>query len=63
MHVLWPPQGKELALPAPADGRTFAEAALLGIGEIELSQDTEGVKLRLGDGQAWDLVDTVIVLK
>jgi hypothetical protein len=38
-------------------------AALLGIGEIELSQDTEGLKLRLGDGQAWDLVDTVIVLK
>jgi hypothetical protein len=63
VHVLWPPQGKELALPAPADGRTFTEAALLGIGEIELSQDTEGVKLRLGDGQAWDLVDTVIVLK
>jgi hypothetical protein len=63
VHVLWPPQGKELALPAPVDGRTFTEAALLGGGRIELRQDTEGVKLRLGHGQAWDLVDTVIVLK
>jgi hypothetical protein len=63
LHVLWPPQGKDLALPAPADGRTFTEAALLGGGRIELRQDTEGVKLRLGHGQAWDLVDTVIVLK
>jgi len=63
LHVLWPPQGKDLALPAPADGRTFAEAALLDGGKIELSQDAKGIKLRLGDGRSWDLVDTVIVLK
>jgi len=63
LHVLWPPQGKELALPAPADGRTIKEAALLGGGKMALSRDAQGVKLRLGDGQAWDLVDTVIVLK
>jgi hypothetical protein len=52
-----------LALPAPADGRTFVEAALLDGGKIVLSQDAKGVRLRLGDGQAWDLVDTVVVLK
>ena len=63
LHVLWPPRGKDLTLPAPADGRTFTEAALLGGGKIELSQDAKGIKLRLGDGQSWDLVDTVIVLK
>lgn len=63
LHVLWPPQGKELALPAPADGRTLKEAALLGGGELALSRDAQGIKLRLQDGQAWDLVDTVIVLK
>ena len=63
LHVLWPPQGKDLTLPAPADGRTFVEAAVLGAGEIALSQDAKGVRLRLGDGQAWDSVDTVVVLK
>ncbi|MGB7294905.1 MAG: hypothetical protein WBC70_04885, partial [Candidatus Aminicenantales bacterium] len=63
LHVLWPPRGKDLTLPAPADGRTLTEAALLGGGKIELSQDAKGIKLRLGDGQSWDLVDTVIVLK
>lgn len=63
LHVLWPPQGKDLALPAPVDGRTFTEAALLGGGKIELSQDAREVRLHLGDGQAWDLVDSVVVLK
>jgi hypothetical protein len=63
LHVLWPPQGRELALSPPADGRAFTKAALLGGGEIELSQDKKGLRLRLGDGEAWDLVDTVIVLK
>lgn len=63
LHVLWPPRGKDLTLPAPADGRTLTEAALLGGGKIELSQDAKGMKLRLGEGQSWDLVDTVIVLK
>jgi hypothetical protein len=63
LHVLWPPQGRELALPAPADGRRFTEATLLGEGKVRLSQDANGVRLRLGDGDAWDLVDTVIVLK
>ncbi len=63
VHVLWPPQGKELALPAPADGRTFTEAALLGGGEIRLSQEAGEVRLHIGDGRTWDLVDTVVVLK
>jgi hypothetical protein len=63
VHILWPPQGKALALPAPADGRTFTEAALLGGGGIRLSQEAGEVRLHLGDGQTWDLVDTVVVLK
>jgi hypothetical protein len=63
LHVLWPPQGKELALPVPADGRKFAEAVLLGGGEVRLSQNADGVTLRLGEGQAWDLVDTVVLLR
>ncbi len=63
LHVLWPPRGKDLLLPAPADGRTLTEAALLGGGKIGLSRDAIGIKLRLGGGQSWDLVDTVIVLK
>jgi len=63
LHVLWPPRGKDLVLPAPADGRTFTKAARLGGGEIQLSQDAREVRLHLGDGQTWDLVDTVVVLK
>jgi hypothetical protein len=63
LHVLWPPRGMDLTLPAPADGRTLTEAALLGGGKIDLSQDSMGIKLRLGHGRSWDLVDTVIVLK
>ena len=63
LHVLWPPQGRELALPAPADGRRFTTAELLGGGEVAISQDADGVKLRLGEAAAWDLVDTVIALR
>lgn len=51
------------ALPAPADWRTFAEARILGGGEVGLSQGAHGVRLRVGDGETWDLVDTVVVLR
>jgi hypothetical protein len=41
----------------------FVEAALLGGGEVRLRQNADGVRLRLGDREEWDLVDTVLVLR
>ncbi|SCF25883.1 discoidin domain-containing protein [Micromonospora mirobrigensis] len=63
VHVLKPPTGATLNLPAPADGRRFANAALLVDGRpVALTQDAAGVHLTLPAGAAWSSVDTVLDL-
>ena len=64
LHVLRPPAERQLDLPPPADGRVFTAAALLGDGgPVELAQDDQGVHLALSADDAWDPLDTVIVLR
>ncbi|SCF25895.1 discoidin domain-containing protein [Micromonospora mirobrigensis] len=63
VHVLKPPTGSTLNLPVPADGRRFANAALLADGRaVTLTQDTAGVHLTLPAGAVWSSVDTVLDL-
>lgn len=63
LHVLKPPAGNTLVLPAPADGKVFAKARLLDGGQpVALQQSTRGLRLTLPDGTAWKKPDTVIVL-
>jgi len=64
LHVLSPPEGRSLALPAPADGKRFTTAALLADGTtVELTQDDNGVRLTLPDGHTWHPLNTVIRLE
>lgn len=64
LHVLNPPAGHTLALPAPADGKRFTAAALLADGTaVELTQDDAGLKLTLPEGKAWHPLNTVIRLQ
>ena len=63
IHVLNPPKGKTLSLPAPADKKKFTSAELLTSGnEVTLSQTSDGVTLTLGDNDNWDQLKTVISL-
>ena len=64
VHVLIPPTGKSIHLPAPKDGHKLGAASLLiGGGQVQLKQSEAGVDLSLPVGANWDPVDTVIVLK
>ncbi|MEY9988248.1 alpha-L-fucosidase [Streptomyces sp. V4I8] len=61
IHVLKPPTGQTLTLPAPQDGKTFEAASLVKDGTpVKLSQDANGVKLTIPG--AWDANDTAIKL-
>lgn len=63
LHVLKPPSGNTLSLPAPADGKVFANARLLDGGQaLTLRQSNRGLTLTLPEGVAWRTPDTVIVL-
>ena len=63
VHVMNPPAGKVLALPPPADGKTFLTATLLANGHtVQLQQDAAGLRLTLGLGDSWIPNDTVIKL-
>ena len=63
IHVLNPPAGKFLALPSPADGKCFSSASLLPSGKaVALQQDATGLRLTLGNDDAWIPFDTVIKL-
>jgi hypothetical protein len=63
IHVLNPPHGKELILPPPADGKTFASAALLATGNpVTLTQNEARLTLTLGDTASWTPRNTVIAL-
>ncbi|GBF71813.1 hypothetical protein PA598K_00025 [Paenibacillus sp. 598K] len=61
IHVLTPPAGNTIRLPVPLDGSSYTSARMLLSGkEAELSQDASGVILSIPE--AWDHLDTVIVL-
>lgn len=61
IHVLKPPTGLTLALPAPRDGKVFGTASLLPNGSsVVLSQDNKGVKLTIPG--PWDADVTAIKL-
>jgi len=63
VHVMNPPSGKVLALPPPADGKTFLTATLLADGHtVQLQQDAAGLRLTLASGDSWIPDDTVIKL-
>jgi len=64
LHVLKPPIGKTLALPAPADFKMFGSARLLaGNQKVSLKQNLQEVTLTLPDTTPWNSLDTVIALK
>ncbi len=63
LHVLKPPAGNTLTLPAPADGKVFANARLLDGGRpVSLDQNSRGITLTLPEGASWTAPDTVIAL-
>jgi len=64
VHVLTPPDGKSINLPALADARKIISASLLlGGNEVKFKQTEKAVVLSLPEEVKWDSVDTVIVLK
>jgi hypothetical protein len=64
IHVLRPPEGRELVLPPPADGKWFTSAALLANGNrVGLAQDARGIRLTLGSADVWVPLGTVIRLR
>ena len=63
LHVLNPPRGKTLKLPAPADGRKFRRAMRLADGhQVDLMQSTSELSLTLSGKDSWIPHDTVIKL-
>jgi hypothetical protein len=63
LHVLKPPSGNRLVLPAPSDGKKFRGARLLATGEIiNLDQTQDSLSVTMMPGTPWDDMDTVIVL-
>lgn len=62
VHVLRPPAGSVLTLPAPADGKVFTAAQLLSGTAVTLSQGANGVTLTLPASSQWSAVDTIIRL-
>ena len=61
IHVLVPPAGNVLALPAPLDGKRFGSAAMLRTGcTAEIVQEENGIIITVPD--EWDPLDTVIKL-
>ena len=64
IHVLNPPAGHAITLPAPADKRHYVSASLEASGHpVKLSQNTDGsLTLTLPPGDAWNALDTVITL-
>jgi len=63
VHVLIPPAGKSISLPALADGRKIISASLLlGGNDVKSKQSEEALELSLPGDVKWDPVDTVIVL-
>lgn len=63
LHVLKPQAGRDLTLPPPDDGKTFANARLLPGGKpVKLEQTQNGLRLTLPEGESWNPLDTVIAM-
>jgi len=63
IHVLNPPSGSTLTLPAAADGKIFANVRLLvNSNVLTLAQSARGVQLTLTGTNTWNTNDTVIAL-
>jgi autotransporter-associated beta strand protein len=63
VHVLYPPGGNTLTLPAPADGKVFANARLLAnSAPVTLQQNDRAVIFTLTGTNTWNTNDTVIAL-
>jgi autotransporter-associated beta strand protein len=63
IHVLRPPSGRTIHLPAPLDLREFGSAQLLpGNQPVTLTASGQGYQLTLPEGTNWDPRDTVIRL-
>jgi hypothetical protein len=63
LHILKPQPGRDLTLPPPGDGKTFASARLLPGGKpVKLEQKSSGLRLTLPDGEPWNPLDTVIAM-
>lgn len=63
LHVLKPPTGSTLTIPAPADGRTFSAAQLLTDGApLAFSQSGSSFSVTLPAGRTWNATDTAIAL-
>ncbi len=64
IHVLTPPSGNSLTVPAPADGRGYGSASLLENGNpVSLVRNSDGsLTLTLQNGDTWNPRDTVIAL-
>ena len=63
IHVLNPPTGQTLTLPAPDDRRVFGSASLRNGKSVAISQSASEVTLTLPPGESWSSVDTVIAIK
>jgi Alpha-L-fucosidase/Ricin-type beta-trefoil lectin domain-like len=63
IHVLNPPTGSSLILPAPHDRRVFGSATLQNGKPVVVSQSASQVKLTLPAGESWSSIDTVITIK
>jgi len=63
IHLLNPPAGNTLSLPAPADNKIFSSAMLLANSNpVTLVQNASGVKLTLQGTNTWSSLDTVIAM-
>lgn len=64
IHLFIPPKGREIVVSAPANGKRFTSAYVLGSGhKIALSETDKGLHLTLGEKDKWDAVDTIIELE
>jgi hypothetical protein len=63
IHVLNPPSTRTVSLPPPDDGKVFANARLLVGGKpVKLEQNASGLRLTLPEDEAFNPLDTVIVM-
>jgi len=64
IHVLYPPVGNKLTLPAPADAKKFGKAEYMNNGSrVKISQTASNVILTLPPTEKFDSVNSVIKLK
>jgi autotransporter-associated beta strand protein len=65
IHVLTPPAGNSLTVPAPADGRGYASATLMEFGHpVDLVRNGDGsLTLTLQSGDTWNPRNTTIALQ